>query len=185
MAALLRTLAGSGRNAQGTAGPVHSYPMRNASSAEAGPRLFGPRPALLERESLCAVQRHHPVPPRAPSEGLAAPSRALPSPGADRGLRKWRRTGGPGGRHRRHGCGEGITRLRRRHRVGSGTRRACCRPRGPCAAPSRGRIVQAERAWLYVVVDDKLFRSQVFENERAAVEAYRLHGLDLGVASSP
>ena len=48
-----------------------------------------------------------------------------------------------------------------------------------------GRIVQAERAWLYVVVDDKLFRSQVFENERAAVEAYRLHGLDLGVASPP
>ena len=47
-----------------------------------------------------------------------------------------------------------------------------------------GRIVQAERVWLYVVVDDKLFRSQVFETERAAIETYRLLGIDLGVASS-
>ena len=47
-----------------------------------------------------------------------------------------------------------------------------------------GRIVQAERVWLYVVVDDKLFRSQVFETERAAIETYRRLGINLGVASS-
>jgi len=44
-----------------------------------------------------------------------------------------------------------------------------------------GAIVVDERAWLYVVVDKRLYRSQVFRDEAAAVEAYRQLGLDLGV----
>ena len=45
------------------------------------------------------------------------------------------------------------------------------------------RITRADKAWLYVVVDDRLFRSQVFETEAAAVGAYRRLGIDLGVSS--
>jgi hypothetical protein len=37
MAALLRTLAGSGRNVQGTAAPVHSSPCRNGTPVEPRP----------------------------------------------------------------------------------------------------------------------------------------------------
>ena len=47
------------------------------------------------------------------------------------------------------------------------------------------RITRADKVWLYVVVDDKLFRSQVFETEAAAVGAYRRLGINLGVLSSP
>ena len=47
------------------------------------------------------------------------------------------------------------------------------------------RIIKTDKVWLYVVVDDKLFRSQVFESEAAALEAYRRLGIDLGVSSSP
>ena len=47
------------------------------------------------------------------------------------------------------------------------------------------RIIKTDKVWLYVVVDDKLFRSQVFETEAAALEAYRRLGIDLGVSSSP
>ena len=47
------------------------------------------------------------------------------------------------------------------------------------------RIIKTDKVWLYVVVDDKLFRSQVFETEAAALEAYRRLGIDLGVSSLP
>ena len=46
-----------------------------------------------------------------------------------------------------------------------------------------GRIVTAQKVWLYVVVDDKLFRSEVFETEAAALEAYRSLGITLGTSS--
>jgi ketosteroid isomerase-like protein len=50
-------------------------------------------------------------------------------------------------------------------------------------ASASGRPLRAERVWLYVVVDGKLFRSQVFEDEGLALETYRRHGLELGVPS--
>jgi hypothetical protein len=48
-----------------------------------------------------------------------------------------------------------------------------------------GRVVSEDRSWLYVVVDDKLFRSEVFETETDALQAYRELGITLGVDSSP
>ncbi len=46
-----------------------------------------------------------------------------------------------------------------------------------------GRWIRAKRVWLYVVVDDLLFRSQVFESETEAQGAYSRLGIDLGVPS--
>ena len=45
-----------------------------------------------------------------------------------------------------------------------------------------GRLRAEDRAWLYVVVDKKLYRSQVFADEASAVDTYRRLGVDLGVA---
>jgi len=44
-------------------------------------------------------------------------------------------------------------------------------------------VAQAYPARHYVVVDDKLFRSEVFETEAAALEAYRSLGITLGTSS--
>jgi hypothetical protein len=44
-----------------------------------------------------------------------------------------------------------------------------------------GKWNRADRVWLYVVVDNLLFRSQVFESETEAQETYARLGIDLGV----
>jgi hypothetical protein len=47
----------------------------------------------------------------------------------------------------------------------------------------QGRVVTVQKVWLYVVVDEKLFRSEVFDTEAAALEAYRSLGITLGTSS--
>ena len=46
-----------------------------------------------------------------------------------------------------------------------------------------GGFIDAERSWLYVVVDGQLYRSQMFRTSTEAELAYTTYGLDLGVAS--
>ena len=46
-----------------------------------------------------------------------------------------------------------------------------------------GGFIDAERSWLYVVVDGRLYRSQMFRTSTEAELAYATYGLDLGVAS--
>ena len=46
-----------------------------------------------------------------------------------------------------------------------------------------GGFIDAERSWLYVVVDGQLYRSQMFRTPTEAELAYTTYGLDLGVAS--
>jgi hypothetical protein len=46
-----------------------------------------------------------------------------------------------------------------------------------------GGFIDAERSWLYVVVDGRLYRSQMFRTSTEAELAYTTYGLDLGVAS--
>ncbi len=46
-----------------------------------------------------------------------------------------------------------------------------------------GGFIDAERSWLYVVVDGQLYRSQMFRTSTAAEVAYATYGVDLGVAS--
>jgi uncharacterized protein DUF4440 len=50
---------------------------------------------------------------------------------------------------------------------------------------AEGKWVKADRVWLYVVLDDLLYRSQVFESERQAQETYVRLGSSLGVPPSP
>ena len=45
----------------------------------------------------------------------------------------------------------------------------------------RGRPLKDERVWLYVVMDNQLYRSQVFRTEIEAQEVYRQLGISLGV----
>lgn len=45
----------------------------------------------------------------------------------------------------------------------------------------RGGPLKAERVWLYVVVENQLYRSQVFQTEVEAQEVYRRLGISLGV----
>ena len=44
-------------------------------------------------------------------------------------------------------------------------------------------FIDAERSWLYIVLDGRLYRSQMFLTSPQAEHAYTIHGLDLGVES--
>jgi hypothetical protein len=46
-----------------------------------------------------------------------------------------------------------------------------------------GRYVESPRAWLYVIEDGLLYRSQMFASEREARETYAAHGRELGIPS--
>ena len=48
---------------------------------------------------------------------------------------------------------------------------------------TEGEWIRAERVWLYIVVDNLLYRSRVFEAEAEAQETYARLGIDLGVPS--
>jgi hypothetical protein len=48
---------------------------------------------------------------------------------------------------------------------------------------TEGEWIRGERVWLYIVVDNLLYRSQVFETEAEAQETYARLGIDLGVPS--
>jgi len=45
------------------------------------------------------------------------------------------------------------------------------------------RYVESSQAWLYVIEDGRLFRSQMFPSEREARETYAAHGRELGIPS--
>jgi hypothetical protein len=47
-----------------------------------------------------------------------------------------------------------------------------------------GGFIHVQRSWLYVVVDGRLYRSQMFPNSDDAEAAYAAHGRDLGVDDS-
>jgi hypothetical protein len=48
---------------------------------------------------------------------------------------------------------------------------------------SSARHVESPHAWLYVIEDGLLYRSQMFASEREARETYAAHGRELGIPS--
>ena len=54
--------------------------------------------------------------------------------------------------------------------------------KGSVRYPSEdGGFNHVQRSWLYVVVDGRLYRSQMFATSEEAKAAYAAHGRDLGV----